>query len=116
MSDLFGRARFLGTPPRGLALETSKRNPIENEVGLEPVPSGQVKQFYDMVTENGWIERRSPTGVYNCAGHVWATRRTGIHEPSVWEMILRDDGYRVLGESEPPRPGDLAIYRLVDGA
>jgi hypothetical protein len=115
MPNLFDRARFIGTPSEGLALETRRRNRIGNAVGLEAVSYGQEKKFWAMVTALRWIARRPPTGVYNCAGHVWAARRTGIFEPSAWEMILTDDGYRALEEGdEAVRQGDLVLYRLVD--
>src|ERR1035438_4083772 len=58
------------------------------------------------------VVRRPPTGMYTCAGHVWASRRTGLYETSDYETILNEDGYRTLRENELPRPGDLVLYRL----
>lgn len=63
------------------------------------------------------LRRRKPaTGIYNCAGHVWASRRTalGPHGDTrlddVIQQIIDDDGYRVLRPGEAPQPGDLVIY------
>ncbi len=115
MPDLFGKVRPYGTPmDEGLPLATRGRTPIRNVIGLEKVTWGQQKKFEGMCKEYGWEVRRGPTGVYNCAGHVWASRRTAIHETEDIEAILRDDGYRVLEQKESPRPGDLVLYRLAD--
>jgi len=57
-----------------------------------------------------WKQRKPATGGYNCAGHVWASRRTAILEPEAWRLILMDDGYRRLPDSEEPSPGDLVLY------
>ena len=57
------------------------------------------------------MRRKPACGVYNCAGHVWASRRTTILEDFAWNMVLADDGYRQLDQGEPPAPGDLVIYR-----
>lgn len=57
-----------------------------------------------------WTKRKPATGIYNCAGHVWASRRTSILDPQDWQVILRDDDYRLLNESEAPVPGDLVLY------
>ena len=51
-----------------------------------------------------------PQGVYNCAGHVWASRRTAIYAESEWQKIYEQDGYRELRSDEDPQIGDLAIY------
>ena len=55
-----------------------------------------------------------PNANYNCAGHVWANRRTCIFERGEWDKILAQDGYVKLVENVRPMAGDLAIYRLPD--
>jgi|CZKU01.1.fsa_nt_gi hypothetical protein len=112
MSDLFGGVHLFGTPMGSLGLETRGRTPIRNTVGLDAVAWGQQQKFAGMVRTFGWVVRRPPTGMYNCAGHVWASRRTGLYETSDYETILNEDGYRTLRENELPRPGDLVLYRL----
>ncbi len=50
---------------------------------------------------------------YNCAGHVWASRRTVIlagEADAVIHMILADDGYRLLPLEEGAIQGDLVLY------
>jgi hypothetical protein len=113
MPDMFDNVRLFGTPMQGLALETRAKNVVRNVVGLEKVTWGQKKKFEDMCAKFHWEVRRPPTGAYNCAGHVWASRRAGLHETADYEMILTDDGYRELDQNETPRPGDLVLYRLV---
>ena len=93
-----------------------KNNKIANVVGPEKVagePSCQKvmrnhKRFY-----NEWIRRRNPTGIYNCAGMVWASRRTCIFDDEgndVYDSIIKDDG---LGKIEISQvvPGDIVVYR-----
>lgn len=62
-----------------------------------------------------WRERKPACGGYNCAGHVWASRRTAIYgddegDDELWKLVLREDGYRMLKADEEPRSGDLVIY------
>ena len=113
MSDLFEWAKLVGTPPEGLALQTRRRTDIENFVGLPGVVWGDRKWFADMATKYGWSIRSPPTGIYNCAGMVWASRRTCIHAPELYELILKEDDYRLVPDDERPRPGDLLVYRRV---
>ena len=53
--------------------------------------------------------RRPPTGLYNCHGLTFATRRTGIPDAKTVQAILDDDGYRRVPLSDV-RPGDIVIY------
>lgn len=66
------------------------------------------RNYKRLLSKHGrWTPRRPPSGEYNCAGHVWASRRTCIYEESEYRKILDDDGYRRVTE---PMPDDLAIY------
>ena len=65
--------------------------------------------FLDKFGQN-WRERKAATGVYNCAGHVWASRRTSILADNAWRTLLREDDYRLLSDEESPVAGDLALY------
>ena len=47
-------------------------------------------------------------GLYNCAGLVWASRRTGISLNEDRVRILTDDGYRPISD---PCLDDLVLYR-----
>ncbi len=114
---MFNNVRLFGTPmAEALPLATRLRRPIRNVVGLEAVTYVQAEKFRRMCQSFGWEVRRGPTGIYNCFGHVWASRRTGIYETPEIEAILKDDGYRLLEQKESPRLGDLVLYRLVDTA
>lgn len=59
---------------------------------------------------SGWVERTPATGVYNCAGMVWASRRTSILDPRLWQRIIADDGYKWLPSGKHPIPGDIVAY------
>ena len=52
---------------------------------------------------------RSLRSDYNCMGLVFASRRTSI-DPDDLYMILSDDGFLKIGESECD-VGDLVVYR-----
>lgn len=51
---------------------------------------------------------RSPAD--NCAGLVWASRRAILPNPGEWEVLLKEDGYRQVSDSEVA-VGDIAVYR-----
>jgi hypothetical protein len=112
---MFEEVALLGNSERRIALETKTGKPIPNLVEVEP-GQREIDIFRRYVEKNGahWQPRKSATGVYNCAGMVWACRRTSILEPSVWEEIIREDGYRWLQDGERPKPGDIAVYVLRD--
>jgi hypothetical protein len=95
-------------------LQTHLGNDIENEVAFHPVPRHAIDKF-DRIAKSHprWIHRKPPTGIYNCFGHVWASRRTAVYD-SFDEAVLRvrnDDGYRTVDwECETPHVGDIACY------
>ena len=55
------------------------------------------------------MNRKPATGVYNCFGMVFASRRTSVVDDI--ESVLREDGFRQLNTGENPMTGDLACYR-----
>jgi len=57
-----------------------------------------------------WKQRKPACGTYNCAGLVWASRRTSIFEEEEYVKIMNEDGYRELQENESPEIGDIVIY------
>lgn len=105
---------LVGTPASGIALETSKGTPIDNEQGPELDQHGLDSVARRRLEITGWAEvRRRPAGaIYNCAGLIWASRRTAIYSASDYGRILDDDGYRTLVDAEQPELGDLAVYYL----
>lgn len=108
---MFGAVELFGTPESSIVVQTRQGESIAN--AQAPEPSERCFKIFDLLVHRhpGWLVRRRPTGLYNCAGHVWACRRTAIYEQSAWEQIFREDGYRVRTGLEQPTVGDLVVYR-----
>ncbi len=105
---MFELQRLQGGGEEGIALQTRKGQDISNSLGADLTE--QHDRCYRAILDRhgqNWLLRRPPHGGYNCAGHVWASRRTCIYEEEAWRMILLDDGFR---ETDTPVPDDLAIY------
>lgn len=99
---------LMGSTGRRIALQTRLGRDIDNAI-IDTISEKAIRDYELLLKRHGanWKRRSPPTAAYNCAGHVWATRRTGIYEPSDWEAILDDDGYRI---TKNPQPDDLIIY------
>jgi len=94
--------------PGAITLRTQNDREIVNQ--QEPSPSdGERKYWEDLCSNRGWTCRKSACGVYNCTGHIFASRRTGIHDWSQIKKVLNDDGYRRVAVGNC-RIGDLAFY------
>lgn len=95
---------------RELQMETAQTNHIPNLQATEIYP-------YEMADfpaiEQRWgqpIARRSgPTARYNCHGLTFASRRTGVFESPVIQMILDDDGYQEVAPQDV-LAGDVILY------
>ena len=113
---MFEVAASLGNTEKSIALATRKGRAIQNFVELHPPPAHSIRQYELLVRKHGsrWRERKPPTGWYNCAGHVWASRRTAIFEPEEYVAIIADDGYHRLDPNEPVVVGDIAVYVDLD--
>ena len=107
---MFGLAELIGLPQNGIPLVTSRGNQIANTQGAK-VGAGRVSAFRDKCLRKNWKFRRDSNGLYNCAGLVWASRRTGISQNEEWLKILADDGYR---QTSHPILDDLVLYRDSD--
>jgi len=109
---MFELAAILGNTEREILLATFKNRKINNAV--HPDPTDLDKRRYALFVNKyrgaSCKERKPITGIYNCAGHVWASRRTSIFEPAEWTKILEEDGYRQLKQRENLLPGDIAVY------
>lgn len=110
---MFGLSEINVELPKSIKLVTRHGNPISNAQGGK-VAHGRVVAFREMCIKKRWEFRCDPEGTYNCAGHVWASRRTGISESEDWRRILIDDGYRRLPGPHKVLPEDLVLYRDVD--
>lgn len=106
--------------PRSIKLQTKDGWDILNQVGAEPTED-HVRRF-DLLVQlsgTGWVIRKGPSGGYNCAGHVFANRRTEViegqgkmtFEQHVREILRRDD-YRQFehGPVETACIGDVVAY------
>lgn len=111
-SPMFNSPFLAGDTTRAIVVQTRTGHSVVNEITLPPSPKA-VAQFTALTRRfANWQVRKPPTGGYNCAGHVWASRRTGIFDDLDAQalQILNDDGYRPLGGMADARPGDLALY------
>ncbi|MEX2140153.1 MAG: hypothetical protein WD894_12885 [Pirellulales bacterium] len=109
---------LFGAKRQGIVVQTHKGSPIQNYIA--PPPSQyHVNCYYGVLRPTHgkqWEPRKDAVGVYNCAGMVWANRRTCLTEPEEWELILNEDGYRKLDNEDDADIGDVAVYRnRVDG-
>jgi hypothetical protein len=105
---MFELERLQGADEKGIALQTRTGRDIRNSLGLE-LTHRHYRLYKLLVEKHGenWQQRKVPSGEYNCAGHVWASRRTCIYEEDDWRMILSEDGFR---QTRKPMPDDLVIY------
>ena len=108
---MFEELKLLGPTERSIVVQTRKGTSVENLIEVDPGEPAQRR--YKLLLERfgqNWKERKPAVGVYNCAGHVWASRRTSILADNVWRIILKEDGYRSLSDTELPVAGDLVLY------
>ncbi len=103
---MFGLSDLSVIKQNGILLDTRKGSPIANTQGGK-VAAGRISAFREMCRTKNWTLRRNPEGLYNCAGLVWASRRTGISELEDWQKILREDGYRQIMQ---PKVDDFVLY------
>jgi hypothetical protein len=109
---MFALPTLVGTQPQPLPLFTQRFSKIDNVQEVAP-SSACIAMFANMVGKHpSWVTRKPPTGVYNCAGLVWANRRTAIQDAAAWQLILSDDGYRRVNLQQV-EVGDIGIYSLV---
>lgn len=108
---LFEGAVLLGSNPNELPLATRTKIKIENEIIPEP-DAAELLRLSLFAKDNGshWEPRKPHQGGYNCAGHVFASRRTAILAEKTVLMVLKEDGYRSLGKGEKPMQGDIVLY------
>jgi hypothetical protein len=101
---------ILAGASQGIVVQTRRGTPIPNV--QDPVPSAFAVNLYTGTRKKyggSWVFRKPPLGYSNCAGHVWASRRTAILDDASWNKIFDDDGYRKIPRLEV-FPGDLAVY------
>ena len=101
--------------PKALKLFTLRnKNFIENEIPDEdrnPNALMTARELWASIFPE--IRSRSLTAMYNCAGMVFAARRTCISNMRDIDLILRDDDYRRLSDEGLAEVGDLVVYRRI---
>lgn len=104
-----------------LALHTRRRRQIRNVQRLEQPPDRLRAAARQVTQAHASAQLRSATGVYNCFGLVFASRRTWVErlddgdtEQEVMN-ILSDDRYERLPEGVTPEIGDVVLYRNLQG-
>ncbi|HUY90227.1 MAG TPA: hypothetical protein VMV10_15930 [Pirellulales bacterium] len=102
---------LLGSPKRGIIVQTRRGTSLANF--LAPPPDHQAKLTYASFRARfgmRWRMRTDASGVYNCAGLVWASRRTCLTEESEWRAILKEDEYRRITSEREVAVGDVVVY------
>ncbi len=100
---------------KSIILQTSKGNNISNSnnwIENSPLFQYQLKKIRQQYP--GLIVRNGPSGVYNCHGFTFASRRTCIFESTEIQKILNDDNYKAI-KNPDVLPGDIALYFGNDG-
>ena len=104
-----------------LALHTRRRRQIRNIQRLEQPPDRLRAAARQVTGAHASAQLRSATGVYNCFGLVFASRRTWIERLDDDETeqevmnILSDDLYGKLPQDVTPETGDVVLYRNPEG-
>ena len=103
--------------PSSITVQTRRGRTLENYIA-PPTTSIHDKRFRLLLNEHPqWEVRKSCVGGYNCAGLVWASRRTCLTSPADWLAILSapdGDGYREVAEHEAV-VGDVVCYIASNG-
>lgn len=103
---------LFGEPRRTIEVQTTTGKRLRNYVA-PPVGQQDVSAYHLAIRpkHKKWIPRRDATGTYNCAGMVWASRRTCLTHPEDWELVLCEDGYRKVDNQNDVITGDIVVYR-----
>ena len=108
---MFEDFRLFGTAEERIVVQTKLGNDLDAIIG--PEPSAQCKSNFEVLRKTygaNWVEiRKQPSGGYNCAGMVWASRRAHLPVPADWQRVLDDDGYRQIPENKA-KTGDVVVY------
>ena len=109
MSGIIINPANQSAPQQSIALQTRKSTDIPNsqitniaEKDIEQQML-KLKQKYLGVT----LRPNTISGIYNCHGMTFASRRTGIN--TIQWNILKEDNYIIIKDS-PILPGDIVLY------
>src|SRR5437660_1268307 len=94
---------------RSIVLQTRRGREIKNVIDVEPEHYHVQKYQLLLRKHPRWKERKPPAGGYNCVGHVWASRRTGVFDDLEDQLsVIFDDA---LGFLLPPAALRTALQR-----
>ncbi len=103
----FQQLVLLGSTERSITLCTRLGTNIKNSIELGP-DENRIRVFNALINKHPqWELRVPPVGGYNCVGHVWASRRTGVFEDAEIHRIFEDDGYRVFD------PAQVSVHPVI---
>lgn len=107
---MFEKEKLLTSRPDQIPLVTKSIRQIRNAIPPRP-GAFYVDKWIKIKSDHPyWIERKPPTSGYNCAGHIWASRRTAIYDDEgEINQIFEEDQYFKKNYSEII-PGDLVVY------
>ncbi len=105
---------------RPLRMDTRAGRPIRNFQRLEQAPARLRAAAEIHIAAHPRRALRSATGVYNCIGLAFGSRRAWIDISDDLEIevrkILYDDQYRQLPSDAGLEAGDIVLYRRDDGS
>ena len=102
------KGNFLVGGQLPLATRSGRQIPNDRRPEIHPDIMGAAREI--VLSEHDSARVRSLSGVYNCMGMVFASRRTWIDTEELGE-VLRDDQYRRLSDEDEVIEGDVVVYR-----
>jgi hypothetical protein len=98
---------------RSITLHTKRGACVSNEQC--DISSWDRAHFRDIDDRWPLTEKRcEPTGIFNCHGLTFASRRTSVSDSNEVRKILEHDGYEVVNKSDV-LPGDVILYAGAKG-
>jgi len=98
-----------------LVLTTSKGHTIDN---VQVTEVSAFERNWNLRLERDWGNRvhfrTSLSPVYNCHGLTFSSRRCRITDNDFITLILHDDEYEIISETNA-EPGDIIVYYDEDG-
>lgn len=105
---MFNQLALLGPSEPSIEVQTHEGTSLVNVIEAEPgaLHRRKYERWFEKHGQR-WQPRKPVTGIYNCAGHVWASRRTSLTDPNQWWTIVKEDGFR---RTDSPAADDIVLY------
>lgn len=97
---------------QSIVTQTSQGTPIPNQQNMN-LAGNELALLQHWKAKYSVQLRTQPTGLFNCHGLSFASRRTCISDKSAISQIIKDDGYQQVAPHDV-LPGDVILY-FVDG-